>query len=284
MRKFGLYTPSETADLLREIRRVPIKKLGQNFLVDPNIVRKSIDFADICASDTVVEIGPGLGTLTGALIRSGAVVYAVEFDKALFSFLAGCFDSSPNFNLINADALDFPLAGLPDDVEDFKIVANLPYSISTAWLDAVLCGRLPTAMSLMLQKEAALRFTSKAGTKNFSSITICLMETYDIINIHKVSSACFYPRPRVDSVLLAMRRKTNPYIFDPATKKLMRAVFSKRRKQIGRIAKDAGGDSKILLSWIEKLNFSGISADRRPETLPPSVWKLLDCMVKTELQ
>ncbi len=281
MQKSGLYTPSETAELLRSLGHVPVKKLGQNFLVDPNIVRKSLELANLCASDTVVEVGPGLGTLTGALLQSGAKVYAVEFDKTLFSFLVRRFASEPNFNVINADAVDFPLAGLPNNIEDFKVIANLPYAISTAWLDAVLCHRLPVAMSLMLQKEAASRFAAKGGTKDFSPITICLGEAYDVLSAHKVSASCFYPRPAVDSVLLPMRRKADPYIFAPKTKKLMRAVFSKRRKQIASIAKDAEEDSSLLLDWIKEL-YPEISPDRRPETLPPSAWKLLDSMVKQQ--
>ena len=149
---------------------MPSKKLGQNFLVDANIVRKSLELADVRAGDVVVEVGPGLGTLTGALLERGAKVYAVELDKRLYSHLTEYFADCPNLSLINADAVNRPLAALPDEVADFKIVANLPYAISTPWLDEVLSGKLPSKMSLMLQKEAALRFAAKNASGEFSPI------------------------------------------------------------------------------------------------------------------
>ncbi len=278
MQNFGLYTPSETAELLEKLGHSPRKKLGQNFLVDSNIVRKSLELAEVREGDVVVEVGPGLGTLTGALLQSGARVYAVELDKRLHAFLEERFGANENFNLINADAVDYPLAALPDEIKDFKIVANLPYAISTPWLDAVLSGRLPKAMSLMLQKEVASRFAARGGSKDFSPISICLGQAYDILPPHKVSASCFFPRPAVDSALLPMRLKQEPFVFCARTKSIMRAVFSKRRKQIGAIAKDAGQDSEILLAWLQKISET-ISADRRPETLPPEAWKILDSML-----
>ena len=178
----GQLTPSQTTELLRRLEHSPVKKLGQNFLVDANIVRKSLELAQVCGADTVVEVGPGLGTLTGALLERGAKVFAVELDKRLFEYLKSNFGENENLNLVNADAVDMPLAGLPPEVSDFKIVANLPYAISTPWLDAVLSsGRLPKMMSLMLQKEAALRFAARNGSGDFSPISICLGEAYEVL-------------------------------------------------------------------------------------------------------
>ena len=168
MENNGQFTPTQTCEILRELGHNPSKKLGQNFLVDSNIVRKSLELADVSAGDYVVEVGPGLGTLTGALLERGAKVFAVELDKKLFAHLRSYFAGNANLNLINADAVDFPLAALPAQVRDFKIVANLPYAISTPWLDAVLSGKLPSKMSLMLQKEAALRFSAKNSSGEYS--------------------------------------------------------------------------------------------------------------------
>ena len=109
--------------------------------MDSNIVRKSLELADVNPNDCIVEIGPGLGTLTGALISRGARVWAVEIDPELYAYLRDTFRDEENLNLINADALEFPLAGLPPDVPDFKIVANLPYYITT-----------PIIMKLLLVK------------------------------------------------------------------------------------------------------------------------------------
>ena len=182
MDKNGQLSPSQTTELLRELEHAPVKKLGQNFLVDSNIVRKSLELADVREGDNVVEVGPGLGTLTGALLGRGANVYAVELDRTLFAFLSKHFEGRERLNLINADAVDFPLAALPEEkAADFKIVANLPYAISTPWLDRVLSGPLPKAMSLMLQKEAALRFSARRDSGEYSPISICLGEAYDVL-------------------------------------------------------------------------------------------------------
>ena len=278
MENNGQLTPSQTTDLLRTLGHTPVKKFGQNFLVDANIVRKSLELADVSEGDSVVEVGPGLGTLTGALLEKGAKVYAVELDKRLYNYLLDHFKNNENLDLINADAVDYPLAALPQETEIFKIVANLPYAISTPWLDKVLAGKLPQRMSLMLQKEAALRFAARNGSGEFSPISVFLSEAYDVLPPHKVSAACFHPRPAVDSMLLSLSKKSDAYIFAKKTRDIMRAVFSKRRKQIISIAKSAGEDSEILLEWLDTV--SDLPQNRRPETIENKYWKELDKIVR----
>lgn len=274
MDTIGQLSPSQTTELLAALGHTPSKKLGQNFLIDSNIVRKSLELARVSAGDTVVEVGPGLGTLTGALLERGAKVYAVELDKKLHAHLQKFFAGNPDFNLINADAVEFPLAALPEDAGDFKIVANLPYAISTPWLDKILSGRLPKTMSLMLQKEAAMRFCADGGSKDFSPISICLSEAFDVSGKHKVSAACFHPRPSVDSVLLALERKAEPFVFKPRTKEIMRYAFSKRRKQIASIAKSAGEFADALEQWLAC--DTELKPDTRPERIDARHWKILD--------
>lgn len=274
----GQLSPSQTTEILREIGHSPVKKFGQNFLVDANIVRKSLELAEVSAGDTVVEVGPGLGTLTGALLERGAKVYAVELDKRLFEFLKGRFGCNPNLDLINADAVEYPLANLPPAADNFKVVANLPYAISTPWLDKILAGRLPQKMSLMLQKEAALRFAARNGSGEFSPISVLLSEAYDVQTPHKVSAASFHPRPSVDSMLLPLSKKPDAYTFAPKTREIMRAVFSKRRKQILSIAKSAGADSAILLEWLEAS--PDLPPDRRPEAIENRHWVNLDKLAR----
>ena len=274
----GQLTPSQTTDLLRQLGHSPVKKFGQNFLVDSNIVRKSLELADVCEGDIVVEVGPGLGTLTGALLERGAKVYAVEIDKRLFAFLQKRFEGVENLNLINDDAVEYPLASLPEEVENFKIVANLPYAISTPWLDKVLSGKLPQKMSLMLQKEAALRFSARNNSGEFSPISVFLSEAYNVLPPHKVSAGCFHPRPAVDSMLLALEKKDNAYTFAQRTRDIMRAVFSKRRKQISSIAKSAGNDAEILSKWLELS--PDLPPDRRPEAIENRFWVKLDEIVR----
>ena len=158
-------TPSLTRAVLAELGHRPNRKLGQNFLVDGNIVLKSLQLAGVAAGDCVVEIGPGLGTLTGALLDAGAEVWAVEFDPRLHSHLVATLVPRANgrLHLLHGDAVEHPCAARPADSRPFKIVANLPYSISTPWLDRVLGGPLPERMVLMVQREAADRFLAAPG-------------------------------------------------------------------------------------------------------------------------
>ena len=276
----GSLSPSQTTRLLRELGHEPVKKLGQNFLTDPNIVEKSLELAGVKDGDIVVEVGPGLGTLTGALLGRGARVYAVELDRQLFAYLGERFRGCENLSLVNADAVKMPLAALPQDCTQYKIVANLPYAISTAWLDRVLSAPfLPSKMCLMLQKEAAQRFTARLG-KDFSPISITLSEAFETVQMHRVSAACFHPRPKVDSALLALARRDTPYIFKAATKAAMRSVFSKRRKQIYSIIKTENAALKPALErWLDECQKAGLSPQARPETISADFWKKLDGFV-----
>ena len=275
----GQLTPSKTAEILQKIGHVPNKNLGQNFLVDANIVRKSVNLAKVEEGDLVVEVGPGLGTLTGALLERGAKVFAVELDRGLYAHLLEVFKDRQNLNLINANALRFPLAGLPPDTERYKIVANLPYAISTAWLDNVLSEKfLPERMSLMLQKEAADRFCAAAKTGEYSPISIFLSCAYAVESRHKVSGQCFYPKPAIDSALVSLARLKDPYIFCAAAKNLIRKIFIKRRKQIGSIVKSSGADAEILGAWLARCD--SLDPKSRPETIEMRYWKLLDEIAK----
>src|SRR5476651_2242955 len=191
-------TPTSTRELLAGLGHEPKRFLGQNFLVDGNIVRKSLALAAVEAGDAVIEIGPGLGTLTTALLEAGAEVWAVEKDRTLHAHLLDTLASKfpATLHLLEGDAVEHPLAGLPPAPPNtgFKIVANLPYAIATPWLDAVLGGPLPARMVLMLQQEAAQRYSAVPGTKAFGAISVFLQAAYDIAPGHKVAAACFFPR------------------------------------------------------------------------------------------
>ncbi len=274
----GLLSPSETMKLLIKIEHLPKKKLGQNFLVDANIVRKSLELAELKEGENVVEVGPGLGTLTGAMLKVGAKVFAVELDKNLHQFLSETYKADKNFSLINADAIDLPLAMLPENELNFKIIANLPYAISTPWLDKVLSQKnLPQMMSLMLQKEAAERFIAKENSRDFAPISIFLGSAYEVKPMHKVSAACFYPKPNVDSALLPLKLKSAPYIFSPAVKNLIRKIFLTRRKQIGSIVKNLDADaSKLLNIWFDENSQHGLDKTFRPENISLAFWRTLN--------
>ena len=267
-------TPTGTRDLLAKLGHQPKRFLGQNFLVDGNIVRKSLELAGITAGDTVVEIGPGLGTLTSALLDAGAEVWAVEKDRQLHAHLGETLvPSHPGLHLLEGDAMDHPLADLPAErTGTFKIVANLPYAISTPWMDAVLAGPLPERLVLMLQQEAAQRYVAEPGTKLFGAISIFLRSAYGIDPGHRVPAACFHPRPDVESMLLNLRRLPAPFIFPAETKALIRACFQQRRKQLGSILRGRIGP-EAAAGWFARLEAAGYGAQSRAEQVPVALWR-----------
>lgn len=270
---------SATRDLLASLGHQPKRFLGQNFLVDGNIVRKSLDLAGVAAGQTVVEVGPGLGTLTSALLDAGAEVWAVEKDRTLHAHLEATLQNAAidaaraaRFHLLEGDAVEHPLAALPAEraVAGFKIVANLPYAIATPWLDAVLSGPLPERMVLMLQQEAAQRYAAQPGTKSFGAISVFLQAAFELAPGHKVGPGCFHPRPDVDSYLINLVRRPAPYVFPTAVKAIVRACFQQRRKQIGALLRThapahAASARELLLA-------DGLTEQVRPEAIPVGWW------------
>ncbi|HYD83478.1 MAG TPA: rRNA adenine dimethyltransferase family protein, partial [Opitutus sp.] len=232
-----------------------------------------------------VEIGPGLGTLTSALLEAGAEVWAVEKDRTMHEHLAQTLVPRypQTFHLLEGDAVEHPLAGFaaesspssgsPGSPRDFKIVANLPYAIATPWLDAVLSGPLPARLVLMLQQEAAQRYVAQPGTKAFGAISIFLQSAFAVAPGHKVEASCFYPRPDVDSYLLHLVRRETPFIFPTAVKVMIRACFQQRRKQIGGLLRDRLPDHGR--GWLAKLEAAGFPPQTRPEAIPTELWQTL---------
>ncbi len=283
-------TPTGTRELLAKLGHQPKRFLGQNFLVDGNIVRKSLDLAGIKPGDTVVEVGPGLGTLTSALLEAGAEVWAVEKDRQLHAHLTETLvPVHPRLHLLEGDAMDHPLAGFLEagcphpagstssrgedtPPPSFKVVANLPYAISTPWMDAVLSGPLPERMVLMLQLEAAERYVAKPGTKLFGAISIFLQSAFAIEPGHRVPAACFHPRPDIESVLLNLARLPEPFIFPAETKALIRACFQQRRKQLGSILRGKLAP-EAAARWFARLEAAGFSAQSRAEQVPVALWR-----------
>ncbi|MEM9158700.1 MAG: 16S rRNA (adenine(1518)-N(6)/adenine(1519)-N(6))-dimethyltransferase RsmA [Verrucomicrobiota bacterium] len=264
-------SPTETKELLEQLGHHPVKKLGQNFLIDGNIVRKSLELANIQKADTVVEVGPGLGTLTQALLHAGARVYAIERDRRLAAHVRTIESQwEGQLTLTEGDAMEYPLAQLPKEIQSFKIVANLPYAISTPWMEAVTNNQLPVSMTLMLQKEAAARFAAPPGNKLFGSISIFLQAAYDTPAKHDVAANCFYPRPDVGSRLLHLQLKEKPFIFNKESKLLIREVFQQRRKQIGTTLRKSA--LPLSAAWLDKLPSLSIDLQARPEQLELDRW------------
>lgn len=268
---------AETRELLGQLDHNPRRWLGQNFLVDGNVVRKSIELAAVQAGDRVVEIGPGLGTLTRALLSAGAEVWAVERDATLAAHLRSTLAQSGRLHLTEGDAMDHPLAALPDACDGtFKVVANLPYAISSPWMESVCLGPHPSLLVLMLQREAAERLTASVGTGHWSSLTIQVDLAFERVGLHPVPASCFHPAPKVDSCLLCLRRRPDARRLGPHARKVARLLFTQRRKQVGSASRNLFPDDPAVARWLQKLPRHDLTPAARPETIPSRVWLELD--------
>lgn len=271
----GPLSRSETRDLLARLAHMPKKWLGQNFLVDGNIVRKSLELGEVKAGDTVVEVGPGLGTLTRTLLGAGVHLFAVEADRTMVHHLATTLRPRypATFHLHEGDAVDFPRAGLPDATDgSFKVIANLPYAISTPWMDAICAGPHPSLMVLMLQREAAERLTAEVGTGHWSAVTAQVRLAFERVKVHPVPAQSFNPPPKVDSCLLVLRRRADARRLSPRAREVARMLFTQRRKQVGSAARKLFPDQADVTRWLEALPAFGVTPLARPETIPAEAW------------
>lgn len=257
---------NQTRKILARLAVCPNRKLGQNFLINACFVQKSLEWAQLKPEDIVVEVGPGCGTLTGALVETGACVFAVEKDVCFFRYIQETFPVS----VCNEDALQFPI-GTFDGTKPYKIVANLPYAIASVWLDHILeQSRLPECMVLLVQKEAANRWLSKTGTKNFGALSVNLQAAYSLTNRCCVGRNCFYPQPKVDSLLIHLVRRANAYLFPKDVKLFLRQAFLHRRQQIGRVCKTISNE--IAEAFLIFLSQEQISHQTRAEEIDLNVW------------
>ena len=269
-------SPSATRAQLEQLGHRPNRQLGQNFLIDGNIVRKSLELAAVQPGEHVIEIGPGLGTLTGELLAAGAEVWAVEFDPRLHAHLAATLvpAAAGRLHLLHGDAVEHPLAGYDPAQGEFKIVANLPYAISSPWFEGVLAGPLPRCTVLMVQREAADRFLAAPGSKSFGAISVFLQAAFVAAPGHAVSRYCFHPAPDIDSYLLNLQRRPEPFRFRAATRALIRACFQQRRKQIGALLRRHA--PAVVEPWSAGLAAAGLDLQARPEQIPTALWQELD--------
>ena len=274
-------TPRQTRELLEQLGHHPKRALGQNFLIDANIVRKSLELADLKSGDSVVEVGPGLGTLTCGLFQAGATVYAIEQDPKLCHYLRENLGTHPSFFLQEGDACKSPLAQLdPRQKNSYKIVANLPYAISSPWMEAVLQqDPLPERIVILVQKEMADRMTANPSSKSIGALSIFLEAAFERLPGHTVSASCFFPPPKVDSVLFHLRRRDNPRTYRTDTREKIRDIFTQRRKQIGSLAGKYLPPA-VAEAWLSQLPNSKL----RPEELSFENWKRLDACFRRHAQ
>jgi 16S rRNA (adenine1518-N6/adenine1519-N6)-dimethyltransferase len=241
------------------------KRLGQHFLIDPNIIRKIVATAELSSEDTVLEIGPGRGALTDALSRVVRRVVAVEIDPQLHRLLEEQRADRPNVELVCADALTYPLESISNGT---IVVANLPYYISTALLFRLLEHRTRfPRLVLMLQNEVADRLVAKAGSVDYGVLSVMAQYAADMTKVFRVSAQCFRPRPEVGSAVVLLRTKKEtllPPQKESAFAGLVKAAFAHRRKTLVNSLRDEGYNPHIVFRALTDMN---IRATARAEIL-----------------
>lgn len=256
-----------TNHILKTFHLRASKKLGQNFLVDSSIVRGIVEAAEIEEGDRVLEIGPGIGTLTQGLAEAGAQVTAVELDKKLPAVLAETLAGYDNVRIVPGDILKVNIPELMGEGA-FKVAANLPYYITTPILMTLLERHLPiTTMVTMVQKEVAERMTAKPGSKTYGALSVAVQYYTQPEIVLDVPPKSFIPAPEVDSVVIACRVRTEPAVKVKDEKRffrVVRAAFGQRRKTLFNALKGAGFLKDEVRLAMEQ---AGIAAERRGETL-----------------
>ena len=279
-----LATPSATRAVLEEHGLATKKALGQNFLVNDAILGKIVDLADLCPEDDVLEVGPGIGTLTIALLKTAGRVVSVERDADLPAVLAQtCAPWADRFALLNMDALELAPADLP--FAPAKLVSNLPYAVAaTVVLDVFERFASVDSATVMVQSEVADRMAATPGTKNYGAYTVKLRLFAQPAGRFPVSPGNFFPPPRVESSVIRLDRVDCG--LTPEQRRaaciMADAAFATRRKTISNSCKTYFGGRgeagrSMLCALGQVLEAAGIDARRRGETLSLEEFKRLGC-------
>jgi 16S rRNA (adenine1518-N6/adenine1519-N6)-dimethyltransferase len=267
---------ARTTGLLRRAGLRAKKGLGQHFLIDEEVLSSILSAAQLTVSDTVLEVGPGLGVLTAKLVEQAGSVVAIELDEKLAMFLKESLSSYDNINIVNEDVLKVSVATLLEGhSKGYKVVANLPYYITSPVLRHFLEADIqPQVMVVMVQKEVAEEITAEPGKMSLLSIGVQLYGKPEIIEY--VPARCFYPEPEVDSAVLKVVPYTKPPVEITDREgffALVRAGFSAARKQLANsLAQGLSIPKADALSLLEK---GKIESQRRAETLSIEEWAYL---------
>ena len=281
-----------TARILQAFHLKADKNLGQNFLVEESVVNRIAKAAELTPEDTVLEIGPGIGTLTQALAMTGASVVSVELDKRLIPVLQETVGAYKNVRIVQGDILkvnipeiiaevkaDQKTAGATGKVAEaesemkqsdtFKVCANLPYYITTPIIMYLLEQKLPLErLVVMVQKEVAERMTAGPGGREYGAISVAMQYYTEPKIAFIVKAGSFLPAPKVDSAVLVCKRRSAPPVDVPDEKtffKVVAAAFSVRRKMLNNSLKNMGGlNGEQVKAWLDR---AGIDGRRRAETL-----------------
>lgn len=275
MLKPKISDPGVTRHILKAFDLHASKRLGQNFLIHGGTVEAIVETADICPGDRVLEIGPGIGTLTQGLAEAGASVTAVELDKKLPAVLAETLSGYDRVRIVGGDILKTDIPAFMGE-EPFKVVANLPYYITTPILLTLLERRLPiTRIVTMVQREVAERMIALPGGRDYGALSVAVQYYTEPRLAIEVSPRCFLPPPAVESAVMdCVVRKTPPVAVEDEKHffRVVRAAFGQRRKTIGNALKSLGLPRDILQGALSK---AGIDPLRRGETLSLSEFAAL---------
>ncbi len=267
MNKPIIASPQVTNHILHRFKLRADKKLGQNFLIDETVVRRIVEAAELTPEDTVLEVGPGIGTLTQGLAESGADVVAVELDKRLLPVLDVTLEGYDNVRIVNGDILQVDIM---EQVQkhDFKCCANLPYYITTPIIFAILEKRLPMErLVVMVQKEVAERMAAKPGSKDYGALSVAIQYFTEPEIAFIVPPSSFIPAPSVDSAVIVCKRRSTPPVEvcdENLFFRVVKAAFSLRRKMLSNSLKNMGIKGEQVSKWLE---LAGVDGKRRAETL-----------------
>lgn len=242
------------------------KKLGQNFLIDEHVVESIVNAANIIQGDAVLEIGPGIGTLTQGLAEAGAAVTAVEIDRRLIEVLAKTLEGYENIRVVHGDILRIDI-GKEVAAPRYKVVANLPYYITTPIIMGLLEAHMPVDILVtMVQKEVAQRMVAVPGTKDYGSLSVAVQYYTKPEIMFVVPPASFIPPPAVDSAVIrcTVREKPPVEVNERIFFRVVKAAFAQRRKTLSNTLKTTGVPADTLKVILEK---AGIDGGRRGETL-----------------
>ncbi len=264
----------ETAKVIKKYDFSFQKRFGQNFLIDEHVLDKIIEAADIGSGDGVIEIGPGIGTMTQHLCKKARKVIAIEIDKELIPILSDTLSEYPNATVINADVMKTDLPALIRDEfkgMDVKVVANLPYYITTPIVMSLLEQRLPlTNITIMVQKEVAQRMQANPGTKDYGALSLAVQYYADTYIAANVPPNCFMPRPKVGSsvIRLTVRPESPVEVNDEKLMfELIRAAFNQRRKTLVNAVSNHANLSFTKEEVVNALRNLSLSENVRGETL-----------------
>lgn len=269
-------TPIRTRGILEKYGFSFKKSLGQNFLIDTNILKRIVDFAELSEDIGAIEIGPGIGALTEQLARSSKKVVAFEIDQRLLPILAETLSPYSNVKVIHQDVLKADVAKVIDeeftDCKDIMVVANLPYYVTTPIIMKIIEEHLPIrGIVVMLQKEVADRISAKPGTKDYGSLSIAIQYYTKAETVMIVPKTVFVPQPNVDSAVVRLTRLEEPSVSvkdEDFFFQVTRASFAQRRKTLlNNLTSQLPDGKEKKENIVAALHASGIDPGRRGETL-----------------